>query len=75
MSDDAITLEKSLRELYYDPVFGYQSAQKLHEQAKKEGLNVSFQNIKHWLQTQKTYTRFKPIQKNFKGVVKLMCLP
>ena len=62
MSDDKITLEQSLRELYYDPVFGYQSAQKLHEQAKKEGLNVSFQNVKHWY-------------KKILNVVKLMYLP
>ena len=45
--DKAIILEQSLRDLYYDPVSGYQSIEKLYKEAKKEGLDVSRQKGKN----------------------------
>ena len=54
MSDepDEIVTEQSLRKLYYDPVSGYQSMEKLYQESKREGLDVSRQNVKDWLQAQ-----------------------
>ena len=45
--------EQELRELYYDPVRGYQSAQKLYEAAKEEGVRVTLAQVREWLEEQK----------------------
>ena len=57
--------EQTLRELYYNPVMGYSSAQKLFEKAKEEGLDVSLIQVRNWLKAQETYTRFKTAPKKF----------
>ena len=58
--------EQELRELYYDPVRGYQSAQRLYEVAKEEGVRVTLAQVREWLKEQETYVRFQQPTKNFK---------
>ena len=57
--------EQTLCELYYNPVMGFSSAQKLFEKAKEEGLDVSLVQVRNWLKAQETYTRFKTAPKKF----------
>ena len=47
--EELFSKEQELRELYYNPVRGYQSAQKLYEAAKEEGLGVTLAEVKVWL--------------------------
>ena len=54
-------IEQELRDIYYNPKTGYQSAVKLYDRAMEEGLSVSKKQVKDWLKTQDTYTRYKPI--------------
>ena len=63
MKDKHFIIEQELRDLYYNPEIGFQSAEKLYKAAKQEGLNVSRKLVKEWLKTQETYTKFKPIKK------------
>ena len=58
--------EQELRDIYYDPSRGYQSAEKLYQKAKADGVKVSRRLVKEWLETQDTYTRFKPIIRKHK---------
>ena len=55
-----------LGELYYNPVAGYSSAQRLYEQAKQKGLDVSLSQVKKWLAQQETYVRLQQSRKSFK---------
>ena len=55
-----ITNEQELRDIYYNPSEGYQSAEKLYQKAKEKGLRISRRLVKEWLKTQDTYTRYKP---------------
>ena len=57
--------EQELRELYYDPVRVYQSAQKLYETAKEEGIGVTLAQVREWLRGQETYVRFQQPAKGF----------
>ena len=59
--DSAVVTEQGLRDLYYDPVTGYQSVERLYQKAVKEGINVSRKSVKEWLKTQDTYTRYKSV--------------
>ena len=52
--------EQELRDIYYDPSKGYQSAEKLYQKVKADRVKVSRRLVKEWLETQDTYTRFKP---------------
>ena len=61
MNDQDIKKEQGLRDIYYNPATGYQSAERLYRNALEEGLNVSRNEVKEWLKTQDTYTRYKPI--------------
>ena len=61
MGDQEILTEQELRNIYYDPSEGYQSAEKLYQKAKEKGLNVSRRAVRDWLKTQDTYLRYKPI--------------
>ena len=61
-----IVNEQELRDIYYDPLKGYQSAEKLYRKAKEKGLGVSRKMVKKWLETQDTYTRYKPVVKKHK---------
>ena len=58
--------EQELRDIYYDPSKGYQSAEKLYQKAKTDGVKVSRRLVKEWLETQDTYTRFKPVIRKHK---------
>ena len=61
-----VVKEQELREIYYDPVVGYQSREKLYQKAKEKGVKISRREVKEWLETQDTYTRYKPIVRKHK---------
>ena len=62
----SVETEQGLREIYYDTVTGYQSAERLYRKALEEGLDVSRKSVKEWLRTQDTYTRYKPVVRRHK---------
>ena len=66
MKEKYFVIEQELRDLYYNPETGFQSAEKLYQKAKEEGINVSRKIVKEWLTTQETYTKFKRIIKRHK---------
>ncbi len=53
--------EQQLRDIYYDPVRGFQSKERLYQKAKEQGLAVSRKSVEEWLKSQDVYTRYKPI--------------
>ena len=59
-------VEQELRNIYYNPSTGYQSAERLYQKAKESGLKVSRRLVGDWLKTQDTYTRYKPIIRKHK---------
>ena len=59
--DNDIETEQGLREVYYNPATGYQSAERLHNKTLQEGLNVCRNAVKEWLKTQDTYTKYTPM--------------
>ena len=61
-----ILAEQELRDIYYDPSAGYQSAKRLYQKAKGRSLGVSRRAVRDWLKTQDTYTRYKPITRKHK---------
>ena len=58
--------EQDLRSIYYNPITGYQSRERLYQKAMERGLNVSRRKVKEWLETQDTYMRHKPVIKRHK---------
>ena len=58
--------EQGLRGLYYDPKTGYQSAERLYQKAQEEGLSVTRKQVREWLRSQDTYTRYKPLIRKHK---------
>ena len=66
MKDSEILAQQELRNIYYDPSVGYQSAERLYRKAKGKGLSVSRRMVREWLKTQDTYTRYKPIVRKHK---------
>ena len=58
--------EQELQILYYDPVSGYQSRERLYQKARESGLKVSRREVNEWLETQDTYTMHKPVRKKHK---------
>ena len=66
MKDSEILAEQKLRDIYYHPSAGYQSAERLYQKAKGKGLSVSRRVVRDWLKTQDTYTRYKPITRKHK---------
>ena len=66
MKDREILAEQELRDIYYDPSTGYQSAEKLYQKAKERSLGVSRKAVRDWLKTQDTHTRYKPIVRKHK---------
>ena len=66
MEDPKVIIEQELRNIYYDPTVGYQSAKKLYQKAKEKGVSVSRRLVREYLKTQDTYTRYKPAVKNHK---------
>ena len=61
-----IELEQGLRDIYYDPKTGYQSTERLYQKALKDDLEVTRNQVKSWLKSQDTYTRYKPIVRKHK---------
>ena len=61
-----VITEQELRSIYYDPSEGYQFMEKLYRKAKDKGLKISRRKVKEWLETQDTYTRYKPITRRHK---------
>ena len=66
MKDKEFVIEQKLRDIYYDPSTGFQSAERLYQKAKDDGLSISRRVVKEWLKTQDTYTRHKPIVRKHK---------
>ena len=66
MKDKEFVIEQKLRDIYYDPGAGFQSAERLYQKARNDGLDVSRGIVKEWLKTQDTYTRHKPIVRKHK---------
>ena len=60
------TIEQGLRDIYNNPRTGYQSIERLYQNAKDSGLDDSRKVVRDWLRTQDTYTRFKPIVRRHK---------
>ncbi len=59
--DKDIEFEQGLRDIYYNPKTDYQSAERLYQKALEEGIAVNRNQVKEWLKSQYTYTRYKPI--------------
>ena len=66
VNDKEVVIEQELRDIYYNPETGYQSAERLYQKAKEKGLNVSRKIVQDWLKTQDTFTRYKPIVRRHK---------
>ena len=66
MKDEEFVIEQELRDLYYNPETGFQSAERLYQKAKEEGLKISRKNVREWLKTQNTFSMFKPAIKRHK---------
>ncbi len=67
MKDKEFVLGQKLRDIYYDPGTEFQSAERLYQKAKDDGLGVSHRIVEEWLKTQDTYTRYKPIVRKHKS--------
>ena len=59
--DNDVEREQGLREIYYNPAIGYQSAERLHNKTLEDFLNVCRNAVKEWLKTQDTYTKYTPM--------------
>ncbi len=66
MKDKEFVIEQKLRDIYYDPSTGFQSAERLYQKVKDDGLSISRRIVKEWLKTQDTYMRHKPIVRKHK---------
>ena len=64
--DEDVVAEQTLRDIFYDPRTGIQSAERFYQKAKEEGAHVSRKGVKEWLAAQDTYTRYKPIVRRHK---------
>ena len=58
------TIEKTLRDIYYNPETGYESAEKLYKDIQKFHFGINLTGVKTWLQAQPAYTQHKRIIKN-----------
>ena len=56
-------LEKTLRDLYYNPGTGYQNAEKLFKDIQKYDLGITRKGVVSWLQAQPAYTQHKQVIK------------
>ena len=61
-----IELVIGLRDIYYNPKTGCQSAERLYQKALHEGIPVTRNLVKSWLKSQDTYTRYKTIVRKHK---------
>ena len=65
-------MSERLKELYYNTKTGFLSSNKLWQKAKEEGIPVSLNDVKRFLEQQKPYELTKQVKKpqNFP-----MCMP
>ena len=63
--DNDVETEQGLREIYYNPATSYPYAERLYQKALEEGLNVSRRSVNVCLKSQNTYTRYKPIVRQY----------
>lgn len=61
------TVDESLHEIYYDPASagGFGGIERLLDEAKRRGLQVSRKRVEDFLADQETYARHKPVRRNF----------
>ena len=61
-------MNEYLSDIYYNPAHpaSYGSPHSLFKQAREDGKNYTFANIKKWLESQEPYTLFKSVKRNFK---------
>lgn len=69
--EEVVVTDDLLKQLYYNPSFGYSSPVKFHKKLVAEGYNVSFKRVKEWLAQQNAYQISKrpPIPKSYNSVV------
>jgi hypothetical protein len=67
MGNHKKTMEKVLREIYYQPVSpsGYTSQKKLYKAAKKRLPELTLNQVKSWWETQRIPSRFSQAKKKF----------
>ena len=57
-------IEKTLRDLYYNPESGYQNAEKLFKDIQKYDFGITRKGVKSWLEAQPAYTQHRQLIKN-----------
>ena len=57
-------MDKTLRDIYYNPETGYQSANKLFKDIQKYNFGINREGVQQWLQAQPAYTQHKRAIKN-----------
>ena len=65
-TEKEVAADLTLRDLYYDPAIGYQSKERLYQDARAAGLSVSRKKVAEWPAHQNTFTRFAKTSKTFK---------
>ena len=58
-------IEKTLRDLYYNPETGYQNVEKLFKDIRKYDFGITREGVQSWLEAQPAYTQHKQIIKNY----------
>ena len=59
---EKMKIEKKLRHLCYNPKTGFQSVDKLYNKAIEQGLAVKKSQVRQWLKSQSTFTRFRGVK-------------
>ena len=54
-------IEKTLRDLYYNPETGYQNAEKLFKDIQKYDFGITRKGVQSWLEAQPAYTQHKQL--------------
>ena len=57
-------IEKTLRDLYYNPETGYQNAEKPFKDIQNYDFGITRKGVISWLQAQPSYTQHKQVIKN-----------
>ena len=57
-------IDKTLRDLYYNPETGYQSAEKLFKDIQKHNFGINRKGVQRWLEAQPAYTQHKRVIKS-----------
>ncbi|CAB4026150.1 Retrovirus-related Pol poly from transposon opus, partial [Paramuricea clavata] len=64
--DNDIMKEQGLRDIYYSPKTGFQIPEKLYLRAISDGLEVTRNQAKKWINEQDTYTRYRQVFRRHK---------